>query len=112
MDRSFKHIISVALCSIALTTNASDIKISSDSIEKSQDGVTIVYIGNVEMTTEDTHGFKISSAQITSEGSQDIYEGDVKITIDSLKMMTDRAVVTRQANMLHINMDQVTTFER
>ncbi|OZG72986.1 hypothetical protein BTA51_13605 [Hahella sp. CCB-MM4] len=112
MDRPIRKIIAAALCSIAVTTNVYGLEITSDVIKKSQDGVTVVYIGNVELTAEDTRGLKISSVDFTSEDDQQIYEGDVKISLDAVHMLTDRAVVTRQENGLRINMDQVTTFER
>ncbi|WP_020408349.1 hypothetical protein [Hahella ganghwensis] len=109
MNMKLRNSIAALICTVAFSASAAaDLEITSDTVQRSQDGSNTVYTGNVILTTKTANNIEITSEQIDSQGDSQVFSGEVIISLDNQQVMTNKAIVTNTSEGIEINMDQAT----
>ncbi len=108
MKSTMKYSIALISLLTSLICLASEVNVKSDKMVKSKDGMETIYSGNVVLTIDAGSSVDITSLNLNPSDSGDVYEGNVKISQDSMVVSTSKAIVTRNNDSVQIKMDVAT----
>lgn len=84
----------IMLISLAAAAIAAEFEFSAEGISVDEDLVT-TYMGDAVIRAPSNTPYQVKSKGKKTTADAEIYEGDVEITIEKMRVITDKVVLTR-----------------